>query len=101
MIPRQEFFRIWNSNSDSAPAIFGFTGDGWLSWSNSAATGDFVIERAFSLEEPVWAPLVRGTNAASSNTVKVAEISPPPGMRFIPGGRFRMGDILRDLNNAR
>jgi sulfatase modifying factor 1 len=89
-----EFFRV--SSSTAETVISSFSPDGWLSWSNSSASGDYLIERTYDLSSPDWAPLTRGTVTNQVMSVRVFDPQPPSGMRFIPGGTFLMGNVLGD-----
>lgn len=93
-----KFYRV---ATESPSTILDLSPDGVLSWSNSVMTGTFEIQRSLTLETPDWAPWTRGTFSNHLSSIQVFHPSPPTGMQFIPGGQFTMGDILRDLSNAR
>jgi formylglycine-generating enzyme required for sulfatase activity len=93
----RSFYRLDTSTNSRIGSLMV---DGMLSWSNASAPGDYVVERAADLTNDAWAPITRGTFTNPLWSVKVHDPSPPAGMCFIPGGRFTMGDILGDLNNA-
>ncbi len=91
------FFRLTASTNS---AIIGLSSSGVLTWSNSADQGTYLVERSRNLMPDAWGPITRGNFSSHVWTAKVDDPSPPAKMRFIPGGRFTMGDILGDFANA-
>jgi formylglycine-generating enzyme len=88
-----EFFRL--SSPTGEAVIANLSRDGWLSWSNSSGP-TYVVERTYDLSAPDWAPITRGAMTNPFLSVKVLDHQPPAGMRFIPGGKFTMGNVLGD-----
>lgn len=94
-----EFFRILSW--DQEQTIAHLSNSAFLIWSNSAPGSRFLVERTHSLSSLEWQPVARGhTGSNNVVSIKVAEPFPPTGFAFIPGGLFKMGDILGDHNNA-
>lgn len=89
----QAFYRLAASNTTT---IVGLTPTGTLTWSNAANQGTYLVERSGTLTDNPWPPLTRGRFSNTVWSVKVHDLSPPPGMCFIPGGRFQMGDSQGD-----
>jgi formylglycine-generating enzyme len=87
------FFRVSTTNQ-SSPTVQ-LARDGVLSWNLSPTGGTYIIERA-PMASTGWLHYARGVSSNEFTSVQVIHSDPPPGFRFIPGGRFMMGDILRD-----
>ena len=93
-----EFYRV--SCPEVKIVVAGLSSEGWITWSNDAVGAAYLIERTYDLSTPHWEPIVRGVASNSIVSLKITDLAPPPGMRYLPGGMFTMGDILGDLNNA-
>lgn len=87
-----QFFRM--SSASNSILITAFTPDGVLWWSNQVATGEYLVERSRNHLGELWEPLTRGRFSNHVWSVKAHDPSPPPGMEFIPGGLFIMGDDI-------
>jgi formylglycine-generating enzyme required for sulfatase activity len=83
----RRFYRI-----TAAPGtlIESLTLNGSLSWTNPAAEGTYLIETGTDLN--TWQPWARGFVTGTSSSLKVSDPATPPGMSYIPGGYFTMGD---------
>jgi formylglycine-generating enzyme required for sulfatase activity len=93
-----EFYRI--SSPSAEATIQSLSPDFRLSWINSDSGSNYVVEKSQNPGIAPWWPFIRGVSTNEMMEVKVGHDQPPDGMVFIPGGRFMMGDVLGDLNNA-
>ena len=84
------FFRVV---SPTAVEITALSSDGVLTWSNASPGATCVVQRADSLVgQNVWRDYMRVTTTGPHTSVQLFATQPPPGMVFIPGGIFTMGD---------
>ncbi len=86
------FFRI------AAPVpvdITEVTADGWITWSNPAATATFTIQTATSpSKEAHWRDWAQVPMSGTGTTHRTFDPSPPDGLVWIPAGSFAMGDMV-------
>ena len=86
----QHFYRI---TSDTTSVITAISSAGWLTWSNEAAGGTCIVERADSLlGSNVWYSYVQHATTALVMRLRCFDPNPPAGMVLIPAGSFDMGD---------
>lgn len=91
------FFKVLSANQTVLHSVDAL---GKLTWSNAVPEGEFTVVRSGRLDTNAYEPYLRGIATSTVMTAKVTDHDPAPGMVFIPGGRFTMGDILGDLRVA-
>lgn len=93
-----EFFRV---TSDQGPVPTRMGQAGWLAWLPQEGQTNYTVEKAADLGREHWQTVARVLTTTNSEiTSKVFELDLLPGMRFIPGGSFWMGDVLGDHTGA-
>lgn len=93
--PRQ-FFRVRPNQGEIGQASLSESGH--ISWIQPSGATSYTVEKSVDLS--LWLPHTRGSAEAGPTELRIVDFNPPPGMVYIPGGRFTMGDILGDLSNA-
>lgn len=85
----QGFYRI---SGPAGTVIQYLSADGLLAWSNPSSNGSFLVETTSDVSGAGWRPLARGWISNTVTSLRVYDPTTPPGMRYIPGGFFTMGD---------
>lgn len=93
----QPFYQVLSTTNC---VVTGLSTNGTLTFSNSAATGGYLIQKATNFDSGAWTPVTHAKFTNANVSIKVTEPNPPTNMVFIPGGTFQMGDVLNDFNNA-
>jgi formylglycine-generating enzyme len=92
-----ELFRLQGSLSQVEVQVHR---DGMIEWTPDTVEGAYEIERHRGGAGMPWEPFTRGELSAGQSSLRLFVTDAPAGMAFIPGGTFRMGDNLGDLNVA-
>jgi formylglycine-generating enzyme required for sulfatase activity len=77
----------------SNSAITGFAEGFVLQSVHDDAVGLCIIERSPGLDPADWTPFVAGPVSNRMSASRVEHASTPPGMAYVPGGVFVMGDV--------
>ncbi len=94
-VQNAQFFQI---KGPAATGIIGLQADGSLMWTNAQTNATYTIQKAATLGNVSnWMDFVHILTTSFILTNKVLIEIPPPGMVWIPGGTFTMGNALANV----
>lgn len=88
------FFRLVSTNDSRAHLTLTRSGRLWIE--SSSALGVYRVEWSENVEAGPWWPFLRAEELGRTGSVRVFVAPAPEGFALVPGGRFRMGDLLND-----